>query len=341
MFDEPVERGGVGVDEARRVCPKHMVHGPCGGVADDGGCEVAGVRCPYAHVVRWAGPERAGRRGSGLGRVRWLMDLRLRRDDLVRLAASAGPLHGLVDAVLVGEHIDDDTGLSQDEMARWVRDHIGLPVVVTVTARDRSRGQLADDMAALAAAGVLAVHCVTGDHPAARFGPGADASFTLDVFDLVVAARDVGLPVSAAASPASPPVAERPLRALDKVRAGAAMLVCNHAGDEAILGRFGAAVAERCDVQLLAPVPLLSDPASVARLTQFPGLRLFPDDVAAILGADDPAHAEGVGREVAVRRARRMLALPGYTGVNLSGTGPTDARRRAEMVAEIVECVDA
>lgn len=340
--------GGPGgtLAEARRVCPKHMAHGPCGGVADDGACEVSGVRCPYVHVVRWEGPDRpasgptGGPGRSGLAGVRWLMDLRLRRDDLVLLAASADLLHGVVDAVLVGEHVDDDTGLAPHEMARWARDHIGLPVVVTLTARDRSSDTLAADMEALAAAGVLAVHCVTGDHPAARFGPGADASFTLDVFDLIVAGRASGLAVSAAASPASPPVAERPLRAADKVRAGAGMLVCNHAGDEAALRRFGAQVAERCDVPLVAPVPLLSDPESVARLTQFPGLRLFPEDVAAILGAGDPAHAESSGIEVAERRARRMLGLPGYTGINLSGTGPTDARHRAEMVATIVAGVD-
>ena len=338
MLDDARDAAGA-LAEARRVCPKHMAHGPCGGVADDGGCEVAGIHCPYAHVVRWTGREPA-RPSAALASIRWLMDLRLRRDDLIRMAGSADVLHGVVDAVLVGEHIDDDTGLSQDDMARWVRDHIGLPVVVTITARDRSCRRLGEDMAALAEAGVLAVHCVTGDHPAARFGPGADASFTLDVFDVMVAAREAGLAVSAGESPASPPVAERPGRAVDKVRAGASVLVCNHAGDEAVLGSFGAAVAARCDVQLVAPVPLLSDPASVARLTQFPGLRLFPEDVAAILGADDPAHAEGVGREVAIRRSTRMLDLPGYTGINLSGTGPTDARRRAAMVADIVAAVD-
>jgi 5,10-methylenetetrahydrofolate reductase len=337
MSDGVLERDGWALLDARRVCPKHMAHGPCGGVADDGGCEVAGIRCPYPHAVPWEGPPRPDR---DVGPVRWLVDLRLRHDDLDDLAGSADRLHGTVDAVLVGEHLDDDTGLAQHEMARWVNDHIGLPAVVTITGRDRSPRQLVDDLEALAAAGVLAVHCVTGDHPAARFGPDADASFALDAFDLITAARDVGLPVSAAASPASPPVSDRPQRAVDKVRAGAAVLVCNHAGDEAILRRFGAAVAERCRVQLIAPVPLLSDPVSVARLVQFPGLRLFADDVAAILEADDPAHAEGTGRDVAVRRARQMLDLPGYTGINLSGTGPTDPRRRADLVAEIVAGVD-
>jgi methylenetetrahydrofolate reductase (NADPH) len=339
VSDGALDREWSTVDDPRAVCPKHMAHGPCGGVADDGGCEVAGIRCPYDHVVRWTGSPAPRPAPPGLGSVRWLMDLRLRRADLVRLAASAELLHGVVDAVLVGEHLDDDTGLSQDEMARWVSDHIGLPAVVTVTARDRSCDKLRDDLWALAGAGVLAVHCVTGDHPAARFGPGADASFAFDAFDMIVAAREMGLAVSAAASPASPPVNERPQRAADKVRAGAAMLVCNHAGDEAVLRRFGAALRDRCEVQLVAPVPLLSDPASIARLVQFPGLRLFPDDVATILDTD-PVHAEAVGRDIAVRRARQMLALPGYTGINLSGTGPTDARHRAAMIADIVAAVD-
>jgi methylenetetrahydrofolate reductase (NADPH) len=44
------------------ACPKHMTFGPCGGVRDDGSCEMRTHPCPFsltAEPVPWPGP--AGR----------------------------------------------------------------------------------------------------------------------------------------------------------------------------------------------------------------------------------------------------------------------------------------
>ncbi|HEV7471313.1 MAG TPA: methylenetetrahydrofolate reductase C-terminal domain-containing protein [Pseudonocardia sp.] len=40
------------------TCPKHMVHGPCGGVRAHGGCEVEPLPCPWVGepTVAWSGP---------------------------------------------------------------------------------------------------------------------------------------------------------------------------------------------------------------------------------------------------------------------------------------------
>ena len=63
-------------------CPKQMRHGPCGGVQDEGRCEVPGVVCPFpdaAGPVPWVGRKVTG----GVPKVpRVLVDL---RPDLTRL----------------------------------------------------------------------------------------------------------------------------------------------------------------------------------------------------------------------------------------------------------------
>src|SRR6476619_8170344 len=43
-------------------CPKRMVFGPCGGVRDDGACEVAAHRCVFLDqpLVEWPGPAAGG-----------------------------------------------------------------------------------------------------------------------------------------------------------------------------------------------------------------------------------------------------------------------------------------
>src|SRR3954451_3084826 len=63
-------------DDGRRPgCPKRMVFGPCGGVRDSGGCEVAEHRCVFADppLVRWPGeavPAPTPRPGGLLDRAR-------------------------------------------------------------------------------------------------------------------------------------------------------------------------------------------------------------------------------------------------------------------------------
>ncbi len=322
----------------RDQCPKHMVHGPCGGVTVDGNCEVPGIPCPFTSVVR----DDDGRHRAGGPAIRWLADLRLRSGRLGEIAAASARVVGVIDAVLLGEHLDDRE-LSQPEVARWARDHLAVDAIVTLTARDRDRAALSADVDAVVDARPFGVHAVTGDHPAARFGPGASATFEFDSFDIVRAARaaldDRGhrAVVTVAEAPASPPVDQRWLRAVDKISAGADVVICNHAGDGGGLGRI-ASVLE--GAQVIAPVALLTEPEDVARLAQFPGLHLHAADVQRVLAA--PAEdAVATGVEVAVARSAEALATPGVTGINLSGVGAEDEFERADLLIEIVERTEA
>jgi 5,10-methylenetetrahydrofolate reductase len=244
-------------------------------------------------------------------------------------------------ALLIGEHVDDPEHRPIPADVRQLIDRFGLPLVVTVTGRDRTADDAARIFDELAPLGVAAVHCVTGDHPAARFGPGRRATFGADSVALTELAADRGLPVTVAESPASPPAAARPGRVLTKQRAGAGAVVLNHAGGAEALRRFARrCVAVGATTPLIAPVPLITDADSARRLARFPGLHLDPDLVDAALAASEP---EVEGRRRAVDLARALLrppdGQPSFAGVNLSGTGPTDPVERAELVAGILDDV--
>lgn len=327
-------------------CPKAMTFGPCGGVRADETCEVDRRPCPFLHrplrVVGGANPTAPSAPGTPLS-LRFLVDFRPDPDWSTRLDADLADRYrcgGPHTAWLVGEHVDDTHGLGIAEHVRRLQGRFGLPLVVTVTGRNRTRSQAERVLDELAEAGVAAVHCVTGDHPAARFGPGRHAGFGVDSQMLVALAASRGLAVSVAESPASPPVLDRPRRVANKARAGANVVVVNHAGSAAELRRF----AHRCgstgvSIPLVGPVPLIADQSSARRLARFPGLALDAELVDAVLDSRNPL-AEGRRRAVAFGRA---LLAPGdgdgqpFVGVNLSGVGPEDPRARAEFVADIID----
>ena len=245
-------------------------------------------------------------------------------------------------AWLLGEHVDDAHGLGVAEHARRVKDRFGLPLVVTVTGRNRTRHQAEHLLEELAGLDLAAVHCVTGDHPAARFGLEHQASFGLDSQMLVALASERDLKVSVAESPASPPVLDRPLRGSNKAHSGADAVVVNHAGSADDLRRFSQqCAAAGVSIPLIGPVPLIADQDSARRLTQFPGLALDASLVAAVLHSPDPA-AEGRQRAVDFGRA---LLDPGrkdgrpFSGLNLSGLGPADPRARADFVIDIIDAL--
>ncbi|MCB1029617.1 MAG: methylenetetrahydrofolate reductase [Microthrixaceae bacterium] len=320
-----------------------MTFGPCGGVDPDGGCEVDRRRCPFLDRPLRTAPPSEGPATSGPATRRVVVDFR------PSPGWSAGLDTDLADryreagdgtALLVGEHVDDTHGLGVAEHARRLRDRFGLPMLITLTGRNRTIREAERELDELAEVGVAAVHCVTGDHPAARFGPGHGADFGLDSQQLVALAAVRGLATTVAESPAAPPLEFRPLRILNKQRAGAGAVVLNHAGETGPLKHF----ARRCrdagvTAPLIAPVPLVSDAESARRLARFPGLLLDPEVTSAVLNSPDPT-AEG--RRQAVACARRLLTEDGvdpgaFAGVNLSGVGPTDPLARADFIVGIVQ----
>ena len=92
-------------------------------------------------------------------------------------------------------------------------------------------------------------------------------------------------------------------------------------------------------VPVIASVAVFTDEPSAAVLNGLPGLELDPAAVLAVLADRDPVEA---GIAAAVREAAALLAVPGVTGVNLSGVGSARgyqyaAQVKAELAGRIRE----
>lgn len=319
-----------------------MANGPCGGVEHDGGCEVDRRPCPF--LAADAVPPPIGipyrPRPTGIGRL--LIDLRLPVDDGRadrELAQIARIFHDVGGTALVGEHVDDPTDAAPHRHAARLA-AVGLPAVVTVTGRDRTETEHAAEIVRLVDRGAVAVHCVTGDHPAVRLGPDATATFTLDGTELATVARSSGAAVSVCESPAATPLGDRPARVAAKQAAGADLAVLNHGGPPEVLVDF----ADRCrdagaELALVAPVPVITDHRSARALARFPGLVLPDGLVERVLAARDP-HVAGV--RAAGEIGAELMASGRFAAVNLSGSATAGGPiARAETMAEVATAVMA
>ncbi|WP_375430034.1 hypothetical protein [uncultured Friedmanniella sp.] len=312
-------------------CPKRMVHGPCGGVRPDLGCEVVAMPCVFADaehvpavtVVRAVAP-------AALPLV--LTDLSVPAADAALLARTARRLAPSCDALLVGDH-QDRPDFPPSMLARMIADAGGRPWV-TLACRDRNRLVLEAELRGLRHDGLAVVLCVTGDGRAFDVRSDVTQVFDLEGTRLAGLAASLGLPVAVAETPTAPPVRLRPERLVRKQQAGAAVAVLNHVRSAADVDTFlAAARALGLTIPVIASVAVYTDERSAAVLTALPGLEIEPTTVAAVLAAPDPVAA---GVEVAVAEAEALLAVPGVVGVNLSGLasarGPAYA---ADVQAEI------
>lgn len=246
--------------------------------------------------------------------------------------AGAAVLREHVDAALVGEPPSIAVQLPHAHRARLLGAE-GLAVWSTVNARDRNRVALEGELAALAHAGAVAAHCVTGDPVGAGRRPEAAPVFDLDSAGLLPLARGAGLLASAAESVETEPVGRRPAAFARKVAAGAELAFLNLvSGPEPVDGFLRALEALGAGVRALVCVPLVIDAGSARILTGLDGHAEPPGLVAAVLGADDPRET---GIRAAVRLAERILAVPGVAGVNVSG-GATRGRE-LDYAAAIAE----
>jgi 5,10-methylenetetrahydrofolate reductase len=332
---------------AREGCPKRMVFGPCGGVRDDEGCEVAEHRCVFVGqpLVAWPGaspPLPAPRPGSLLDtagtRPVVLTDLSVVPYDPESLRRIVGVLGPVSDGLLMGEHANRPD-FPPAVVAAEVHT-AGGRLWTTLACRDRNRVVLEQEVAGLAALGVDGVLCVTGDARGPGVRPGATQVFDLDGPRLVALATAAGLPVAVPESPAAPPVDLRPARVVQKQRAGAQICVLNHVRTAAEVARFVAAArAAGATLPFLAAVAVYTDERSARVLQRFPGLHLDDAVVEEVLAASDPRAA---GIAAAVAEARALLAVGGVAGINLSGLGSAageddGARVKAEVAARIGE----
>ena len=334
------------MDAARAGCPKRMVFGPCGGVRDDGRCELADHPCPFLTepAPGWSTPvvRPAPRPGGLLARAEHgpvvLTDLTAAPGDLASVRSVVAVLAGVSDGLLTAEH-QDQPDLPPTLVAAEVVAAGGRPWV-TLACRDRNQLVLEQELAGLAAVGVDGVLCVTGDGRGPGVRQGVTQVFDLDGPRLTALAARAGLSAAVPESPQTPPTAGRPARVALKQQAGAALCVLNHVSGPAEVAAFvGAARAAGATLPFLASVAVYSDEPSARTLQRFPGLHLDGTAVERVLAAPDPVEA---GIAAAVAEARALLAVPGVVGVNLSGRaadrgGLDGARVKAEVARRIRE----
>lgn len=306
------------------ACPKRMTYGPCGGVRPDRTCEMAPEPCPFAQgsdAVPWPGrttgslpPTSRLLAAVAAGPV-VVTDLTVPAFDRNGIEGVTRVLRESCDALLVGEH-QNRPDYPPTLMSALIEAAGGVPWV-TLTCRDRNRLVLEQELAGLRAAGADGVLCVTGDGRAQGVRPGVTQVFDVDGTQLAAMAHEMGHAVAVPESPEAPPLELRPGRLVEKQRAGAHLAILNHVGDHAGVARFVAAArAGGLRIPVIASVAVFTDEVSARVLQNFPGLHVDPGQVERVLDAPDPRAA---GIEAAVAEARRLLAVPGVAGVNLSG----------------------
>ena len=309
------------------TCPKRMVYGPCGGVRADGGCEMATFPCVFDRLNEVTPPGPSGPRPAVPAPL-VLTDLSVPPADAPTLTATAKILAASSDALLVGDH-QDRIDFPPSMLARLIAD-AGARPWVTLACRDRNRVSLEQELHALRHDGVATVLCVTGDGRAYDVRPDVTQAFDLDGTRLAALAAEVGVGVAVAETPTARPTALRPARLVLKQRAGAQIAVLNHVPSAADVDAFmTAARGLGLTIPVVAAVAVFTDAPSAAVLTALPGLEIDPTAVAEVVEAADPVQA---GIEHAVRGARRLLAVPGVAGVNLSGMA---SARGVQVAAEI------
>lgn len=318
-----------------------MLHGPCGGVREDGRCEVDERRCVFLdQAPPVEAPMHAPSDGPGPA-ARELLAIADRRPLIVAdlpseaigvdgQKAVAEAVAGHVDAALLGDAPWARVQLPPTLRATLVAGE-GVTVWAGLNCRDRNRVALQGELDGLAAVGVVAVHCVTGDHPVLGTRIDAAPVFDLDSPRLAALATGRGMLISVAEAPSAPPVEDRPARAALKAQAGADVCFVSHASSPEAVAEFVAHASELApELRFIACVPLAASPAGLRRLAGFTGSRLSWDTSVAICDRDPV----GAAVRTAVHAAQELLEIDGVCGINLSAAcGPGEELQVAAALA--------
>src|SRR6476646_5123915 len=204
-------------------CPKRMIVGPCGGVRPDGQCEMRSGPCAFPAIVPWA-DEVAGVAVHPVPVI--LTDFTSAPYDPQALKRIADIVRPASDAVLVGEH-HNRPDFPPVLLAGMLLD-AGVRPWLTLACRDRNRVVLEQELRGLRSVGVDTVLCVTGDGRGFDVRPDVTQVFDLDGPRLAALAASIGLSAAVPETPTAPPIVGRPLRLVEKQRAGAAVAILNH-----------------------------------------------------------------------------------------------------------------
>jgi 5,10-methylenetetrahydrofolate reductase len=249
------------------------------------------------------------------------------------LRSCAAELAGAADACLIGDHGAARVQFPPSYRVRLLAD-AGIPGWAVINCRDRNRVAIEGEIAACVDAGVVGLHCVTGDHPSTGHRPDVRAVFDLDSVEVIELARPYGVLCSTAHAPAAPPAERRLARLLAKIDAGAEVVFVDHCGG---VQQAAAAVAglraTGFDGLVLTCVPVVTGASTAAVVGSYARNRLPHGYLDTIMSASDPMAA---GIAAAADLASAMLALPGVDGVNLSsGALPGQELATARAVAEV------
>lgn len=321
-----------------------MIYGPCGDVGSDGSCEVpvevgGPPRCVFLEGATRLDPSL--RTGSPSDPARTTLPRPFIMSELPEDANSSADIRrvarrlaGSVDAVLFGDANWMRVRLPPSYRARLVQDE-GLGAWPGLNARDRNRVALEGELAALADMGVVGVHCVTGNHTHSGNRPDAMPVFDLDSTRMTALAASLGLRVSVAASPHTPPVHLRPMRTADKAAAGASLCMLDQPSSPGEVAAFidHTRLLGAASMEFVAVVSVVLSRSDFDRWMQYPNARVPIGWAEAIRSARD---VEGVGRELALALSHELLAVPGVTGVLLASTAePSKCDQVAETFASL------
>ena len=217
----------------------------------------------FADVVPWAGPEVAA---DPVRAPSILTDFSCASFDPADVAATAAILAGTCDAVLVGEH-QNRPDFPPTVMSRLLLD-CGVSPWITLSCRDRNRVVLEQELRGLKLTGTETVFCVTGDGRGYDVRPDVTQTFDLDGPRLVALAASLGMTAGVPETPTAPPVDARPIRLVEKQRAGASLAVLNHVPSVSAVKRFvEAARSHGLTIPVLASVAVFTDIVSAAVLS--------------------------------------------------------------------------
>jgi methylenetetrahydrofolate reductase (NADPH) len=350
MNEQPIELEIESLAQAEAICPKHMRHGPCGGVHPDNLCEVDDtLSCPYLALLdklpwRLEAPLQ-GLTHSQAGQGK--LATRLRSGgfavvaevcppagaDVSTLLRRYQPFCDRVDAVNVADNPLSSPYLSALATAALFAQK-GFPTVLNVTCRDRNLIGLQSELLGAAALEVQNVFCVTGDHPVLGDHAYAQPVFELDALELIALARQLRddgalesgrtidsrptYMVGAAASPFSIPSEIQAERAAAKVAAGAEFLQTQAVFN---LKLFQAFIQRLTELGALEGTWLIAGMAVVTKLeqalwlqTQVPG-SLIPNEFVSLLRQTKPAQRRAAALAYTADLIGQVRQLAGVSGV--------------------------